>query len=155
MGDDVQLQGLEVLTPSECLARLTAGRVGRVGFTVSGRPQVLPVNYAVDDDATVVFRTTTHSILTQVAEQAVVFEVDGLDETHQTGWSVCVHGFAREITDADDSSATQLQTSSLISWAPGSRDRWFAITAHELTGRRIPVAATAHDFGGWTPGVVS
>ena len=155
MDSNIQLQGLEELAPSECLARLTAGRVGRVGFIVSGRPQVLPVNYAVDDDGTVVFRTTAQSILTRIAEQAVVFEVDGFDEGHKSGWSVCVHGFAREITDADDSSAVRLHTSSLISWAPGARDRWFAITAHELTGRRIPVAATAHDFGGWTPGVVS
>jgi len=155
MSNDVQLGGLEILTRSECLTRLAAGCVGRVGFIVAGRPQVLPVNYAIDDEGTVVFRSTEHSILTRVVEQAVVFEVDGLDEPQRTGWSVCVHGFGREITGGHDSSATRLQTMSLLSWAPGPRDRWFAINAHELTGRRIPVTAKAIDFGGWTPGVVS
>jgi nitroimidazol reductase NimA-like FMN-containing flavoprotein (pyridoxamine 5'-phosphate oxidase superfamily) len=155
MTNDVELEGLEVLTRTECVERLAAASVGRVGFVVARRPQVLPVNYALDDEATVVFRTTGRSILTQVVDQAVVFEVDGLDEAAKTGWSVCVHGIGREITGTDDSSVTRRQTMHLLSWAPGPRDRWFAIAAHELTGRRIPVVATPHDFGGWMPGIVS
>jgi nitroimidazol reductase NimA-like FMN-containing flavoprotein (pyridoxamine 5'-phosphate oxidase superfamily) len=128
--------------------------IGRVGFIVSGQPHVLPVNYSVDSDGSVVFRTTAESTLTSVATKPVAFEVDGFDEPHQTGWSVCVQGMAREITDADDPTARRLHELSVVTWAPGQRERWFAITPDEITGRRLPLTATAANFG-WTPGVVS
>jgi uncharacterized protein len=154
MGHVEQFTGLEVLTPGDCLYLLAGGCIGRVGFVVSGQTHVLPVNYAVDKDGSVVFRTMAQSILTSVAAKPVAFEVDGFDERHQMGWSVCVHGVGREITDADDPTARRLLELSVVTWAPGQRDRWFAITPDEITGRRLPLAATAADFG-WTPGVVS
>jgi nitroimidazol reductase NimA-like FMN-containing flavoprotein (pyridoxamine 5'-phosphate oxidase superfamily) len=101
---------------------------------VGGRPQVLPANYAADDLGVVVFRTSANSILMAVAMQAVVFEVDGLDEAHRTGWSVCVHGTAREITERNDPIAERLRSLAVIPWAPGHRQRWFAITPEEITG---------------------
>jgi nitroimidazol reductase NimA-like FMN-containing flavoprotein (pyridoxamine 5'-phosphate oxidase superfamily) len=154
MGHVEQFTGLEVLTPGDCLYLLAGGCIGRVGFGVSGQTHVLPVNYAVDKDGSVVFRTMAQSILTSVAAKPVAFEVDGFDERHQMGWSVCVHGVGREITDADDPTAGRLRELSVVTWAPGQRDRWFAITPDEITGRRLPLAATAADFG-WTSGVVS
>jgi uncharacterized protein len=149
-----ELSGLEVLTTDECLALLGASCIGRVGFVITGQPHVLPVNYSADEDGTVVFRTTSESILTSVAGQRVAFEVDGFDERHHRGWSVCVNGLGREITAADDSMARRLQELSVVTWAPAQRDRWFAITPDLITGRRLPLAASATDFG-WTPGVVS
>ena len=154
MGHIDTITGLEVLTPGDCLYLLAGCSVGRAGFVVSGRPHVLPVNYAVDKDASVIFRTTDQSILTNVAGNQVAFEVDGFDERHRSGWSVCVHGVGREITDASDPAATRLRELSVVTWASGHRDRWFAITPEEITGRRLPLAATANDFG-WIPGIVS
>jgi nitroimidazol reductase NimA-like FMN-containing flavoprotein (pyridoxamine 5'-phosphate oxidase superfamily) len=95
MSTDAELEGFDVLAKAECAVLLTRGCVGRVGFVVGGRPQVLPVNYAADDTGVVVFRTSANSSLMAIAMQAVVFEVDGLDEAHRAGWSVCVHGTAR------------------------------------------------------------
>jgi nitroimidazol reductase NimA-like FMN-containing flavoprotein (pyridoxamine 5'-phosphate oxidase superfamily) len=155
MGTDLELEGFEVLSRQECGALLSRGCVGRVGFVVGGRPQVLPVNYAADDAGVVVFRTSANSILMAVAMQAVVFEVDGLDEAHRTGWSVCVHGSAREITERDDPIAERLRTLAVIPWAPGHRQRWFAITPAEITGRRLPVQGMAEGLGGWYPGIPS
>src|SRR5678815_3867852 len=83
MGHIDTLTGLEVLTPGDCLYLLAGCSVGRAGFVVSGRPHVLPVNYAVDKDASVVFRTTDQSILTNVAGTQVAFEVDGFDERYR------------------------------------------------------------------------
>ena len=117
MGTDVELEGFEVLSRQECEVLLTRGCVGRVGFVVGGRPQVLPVNYAADDAGVVVFRTSANSILMAVAMQVVVFEVDGLDEAHRTGWSVCVHGTAREITERDDPIAERLRSLAVLSIA--------------------------------------
>ncbi len=50
--------GLEILLPHECLQLLDGHvpKVGRVGVIHDNRPDVLPVNYAIVDDA-VVFRT--------------------------------------------------------------------------------------------------
>jgi hypothetical protein len=60
----------------------------------------------------------------------------------------------REITDANDPAAMRLRELSVVTWASGQRDRWFAIAPEEITGRRLPLAATANDFG-WIPGVLS
>jgi nitroimidazol reductase NimA-like FMN-containing flavoprotein (pyridoxamine 5'-phosphate oxidase superfamily) len=153
MGHVEELTGLEVLSAGDCLYLLAESCIGRVGFMVSGQPHVLPVNYSADRDGSVVFRTTAESILTNVAGKSAAFEVDGFDERYRTGWSVCVHGMGREITGADDPAARRLQEVGVVTWAPGHRDRWFAITPDEITGRRLPLDATAADFG-WTPGVV-
>ena len=155
MGADLELEGFEVLSAQECGVLVARGCVGRVGFVVGGRPQVLPVNYAADEMGVVVFRTSANSILTAVARQPVVFEVDGLDVSHRTGWSVCVHGSASEVTEREDPIAERLRRLAVVPWAPGHRERWFAIAPAELTGRRLPVHGMAEDSGGWHPGVPS
>jgi uncharacterized protein len=151
---DNDLDGLEVLSPAACLQLLGKGRIGRVGFVSDGQPQVLPVNYVASDAGEVVFRTTDNSVLTAVAGGPAAFEIDGYDEQSRTGWSVCVHGPGREITDVDDPLARRLRELDVITWAPGQRDRWFAILGDQLTGRRIPMTATPADLG-WIAGVVS
>jgi nitroimidazol reductase NimA-like FMN-containing flavoprotein (pyridoxamine 5'-phosphate oxidase superfamily) len=141
---------LEVMSTEECVTELRRTAIGRVGFLVGGRPLVLPVNYESSPDATIVFRTAEHSVLINVHGQAVAFEIDGYDETARVGWSVCVQGDGREITQ--DPERDRPAGLTVISWAPGRRDRWFAITPGQVTGRRIPLdRATAF---GWFPGIV-
>jgi uncharacterized protein len=152
--DDNELDGLQALSPAECLRLLGTGRIGRVGFVSDGRPQVLPVNYVASDTGEVVFRTTDSSVLTAVAGRPATFEIDGYDEEARTGWSVCVHGPGREITDVGDVLADRLRALNVITWAPGPRDRWFAILGDQVTGRRIPMTVTPSDLG-WIAGVVS
>lgn len=147
------LSGLEELNAGECLYLLAGSTIGRVGFVARSVPHILPVNYAVDRDGSIVFRTTSQSVLAGVAGQMAVFEVDGYDEERKLGWSVCVLGGAREITDEDDPTALRLRELSVVTWAPGQRDRWFAITPDQITGRRLPLQVSPRDFG-WLPGVV-
>ena len=92
MTKDAALEGLEVLTTSDCLRLPKSGCVGRVGFMDVGQPRVLPVNYTADDDGSVVFRTAHQSILTMIGARPATFEIDGFDERHRTGWSVCGAG---------------------------------------------------------------
>jgi hypothetical protein len=153
MNELEQLNGLEVLPTEDCLRLLAGAVIGRVGFHADSGIHVLPVNCAAATDGTVVFRTSEQSALAAIDGVAVVFEADGFDAVTHTGWSVCVHGVGREITQGDDRTACQLLDTSVIPWAPGRRDRWFAIVPDELTGRRLPLARPA-DFG-WIPGVVS
>ena len=87
---------LEALSSAECIAKLSARCVGRVGLIAEGCPHVLPVNYAADATGEILYRTAAESLLATVGGKSVVFEVDGFDETAKSGWSVCVHGEAHE-----------------------------------------------------------
>ena len=142
---------LVVLSRGDCTRRLVRACVGRIGFVHKGRPEVLPVNYAADPDGRVVFRSTATSVLGAIVGQPVVFEVDGWDSTQRSGWSVCVHGTGCELKDDDHPLVEQLRTLQVISWAPGRRDRWFAVEPTAITGRQLPISLTADE--GWFPGV--
>ena len=127
---------LQEIDRPECLALLARHTVGRVGLLVDGRPEVLPVNFALDGE-TVLFRTAEGSPLTKAASTSVAFEVDDIDQATSTGWSVVVHGFAEDIGDAVDGTSERLKRLSLPTWAPGVRDRWFHVVPDSITGRRI------------------
>ncbi len=127
---------LETLTRDECEAYLAGGSVGRIAVEADDRLHVLPVNYAVDG-LTVVFRTGPETVLTEAALRTVAFEVDAFDEGRRTGWSVCVHGYGREITDCVDERSRQLQELPVDCWAPEGRDRWFEIIPESVTGRYL------------------
>ena len=146
--DAIRLHGLEPLDWEECIALLSLGRVGRVGFVGAGWPRVLPVNYLMDGGV-IVFRTAPGSLLSLVQGQPLTFEIDGFDEATKRGWSVCVEGYAQVDGDERDEARPEL-----ISWAPGPRPLRFAVVPDAITGRRIPMTATVADFG-WIAGVVS
>lgn len=129
---------LEPLSREECLALLASTSLGRVAFLRDGRPEVLPVNYAVDG-ANVVFRTGQDTVLNKAAMQVVAFEVDQIDEMTHTGWSVVAQGVAHDVTDAIDTTSERLRGLSLITWAPGQRHRWLRVDADRVTGRRLGV----------------
>jgi uncharacterized protein len=139
------------LDRGECLRLLLQQAVGRVAGTVGDQPHIVPVTYAADTDGEVVFRTGPDTILTKVDLERVAFEIDGVDEQARSGWSVCIHGVGREITDVDDPRSRFLRQQLGESWAPGPRPRWFAICPREITGRRLE--ARAHDEISWFPGV--
>jgi len=145
---------LDILSQAECTAKLASSCVGRVGLVAQGSPHILPVNYASDATGKVLYRTAGDSLLASVGGQPVVFEVDGFDEKTQTGWSVCVHGEAREVVVPRGPTASQLVDRAVVTWAPGPRDRWFAITPSEVTGRKLPMSGVV-DRQGWIEGVVS
>ncbi len=93
--------GLAVLLPHECLQLLDTHlpKVGRLGIVSDGRPDVLPVNYAVVGGE-VVFRTGLGEKLAVAVDGApVAFEVDAIDQSWQEGWSVVVHGHAQLLHD--------------------------------------------------------
>jgi nitroimidazol reductase NimA-like FMN-containing flavoprotein (pyridoxamine 5'-phosphate oxidase superfamily) len=133
---------LEKLGESECYNLLATETVGRVGLLVQGRPEVLPVNYALDG-TTVLFRTAEGSVLNDASLCVVAFETDWVDEASHAGWSVMVQGVAQDIGDAIDATSERLRRLSLITWAPGTRQRWFRIDADKVTGRRIRVTPDA------------
>ena len=130
--------GMEVLGSAECLRLLWNHHVGRIGFIDGGEPQILPVHYRLHDGK-VVFRSAVGAKLDAATRQdAVAFEIDGLDEEGGAGWSVVVHGTAIEVDKDDERSA--LDSLGVESWLQGSQPlRWIQIRPTEITGRRLPV----------------
>ena len=137
------------LERAEMLRLLHASPVARIAFTVGEQPYALPVNYACDDDGRVVFRTGDHSVLSGLDGRQVAAEIDGYDVAQRAGWCVLIIGRAREITA--DPAARQLLRLDVVPWAPGRRDRWFAVEPQSMSGRRV---ADPHGaVGGWFPGI--
>ena len=136
------IASLEELERADCLELLATAAVGRVGLLVNGRPEVLPVNYALDGD-TVVFRTAEGTVLNEASLSIVAFEVDHLDPADHSGWSVLLQGTAQEMSDAIDPTSERLRRLALITWAPGKRQRWFQVRPDKITGRRLRVLPDA------------
>ena len=85
----------------------------------------------------------------RVDGRQVAVEIEGYDSTQRAGWCVLITGRAREITA--DPGAQQLLRLDVVPWAPGRRDRWFAVEPQSMSGRRV---ADPHGaVGGWFPGI--
>jgi len=120
-----------------CVRLLTSTSVGRLGFFHAGSPEVLPVNYVMDGDA-VVFATNTGMKLWDATRGPVVFEVDSVDPSSRSGWSVVVHGLAQEVTGADLPALTErLVALPLRPWVDGDRPHLVRIAPTSITGRRV------------------
>lgn len=131
----IDRNGLEILDRDECLQLVATATFGRIGITSAALPMILPVNFRLVGDR-IVFRTGVGSKLEAATRGAVVaFEVDSIDPFAHTGWSVCVTGVAREITDPAD--REQLEKANIPRWAPAGDDRIVAVPAQMVSGRRI------------------
>ena len=124
------------MSDHECERLLRGNVVGRVALSTPDGPHIVPVNYAVVDDALVV-RTSPYSVLGTYGRDAVLaFEVDHVDHANQRGWSVVVRGRAEVVTDA-----AELDHISAVwaprPWASGARTLVLRIPQSELTGRRL------------------
>ena len=126
------------MTEDECLGCLCCRDVGRVAFNVHGRPDILPVNYAMEGRI-VVFRTAPGEKLESVPGTHVAFEVDSWDPQAGIGWSVVVKGRAEEVTTHGGRSAEHIRRARVHPVAPGERMHWIAIRAAEMTGRHFHV----------------
>ena len=94
----------------------------------------------------IVFRTSPFGVLSELVRPTqVVFEVDDLDATQHTGWSVIARGRGQAV--ASPALLTHLWTvDGAEPWAGGVRNVFIGITVERLTGRsfgsqRVPSAA--------------
>lgn len=119
----------------ECWKRLHETDVGRLGVTIRGHPFIFPVNYTVFNEG-VAFGTDDGLKLDGVLHgPSVVFEVDHVDITEETAWSVAVAGPASLITNPDQIAA--LDEGPAKVWDPGPRPFWVHILAEDISGRRV------------------
>lgn len=126
------------LSREECLSLLRSHGFGRLAVRLGdGPPVIRPVNYVFDDSThAVVFRSDPGSKLHGLLHAAgAAFEIDGVDEGSQTGWSVILRGMTEEITSPAE--LRRLERHGFTSWAPGPMSHWMRIRAGAVTGRRI------------------
>ncbi|CAN5683524.1 hypothetical protein BH11ACT8_BH11ACT8_31780 [soil metagenome] len=130
------MQPLVDLSRPECEDLLRAGVAGRIAFSTPDGPHIVPVNYAVVDDAIVV-RTSPYSLLGTYGRDAqLAFEVDLLDHAGERGWSVLVRGRARAVTDPSFIARVRARWPQLP-WASGTRTLLLRLSWTDVTGRRL------------------
>ncbi len=123
------------LDVSECRDLLGREVFGRLAFSTDAGPRIVPLNYAVMDEA-LIFRTTPYSELAREAvDREAAFEVDDIDRDRHSGWSVVALGRVdapepRELGDLRTDWAPE-------PWAGGHRHLVLRLRWRELSGRRI------------------
>lgn len=132
------------LDRQQCLTLLASERFGRLAVS-GGRdvPVIRPVNYVFDDSSqSVAFRTAEGSKFHFLARNTqAAFEVDDIDASTRSGWSVIIVGVTEEVTAPAD--IRRLDALGLETWAPGEKSHWVRIRARTVSGRRIiPAKAT-------------
>jgi nitroimidazol reductase NimA-like FMN-containing flavoprotein (pyridoxamine 5'-phosphate oxidase superfamily) len=126
---------VQKLTAPQCLERLAAATVGRVGYVNPHGLQIIPVNYRLAG-STLMLATTPGSSLAQLGEMggAVAFEVDyhGLD--FNLAWSVLMHGPLRQLDDAGRQRLAELRRP-LLSWLGESATLHVEFVPQDFSGR--------------------
>jgi hypothetical protein len=128
------------LSAAECRDLLETDTVGRVAFVTPGGPRIVPVNYALHEDA-IEMRTTAYSELGVYGPgHEIAFEIDQLDGVHRRGWSVVAHGVCERLEQPGSGSWTSDRPADAPRpepWAGGVRPLWLRLPWRELTGRRV------------------
>jgi nitroimidazol reductase NimA-like FMN-containing flavoprotein (pyridoxamine 5'-phosphate oxidase superfamily) len=145
---DVQAAAAAVtqfLEEAECLRLITAGGVGRIGYTGRFGPTILPVNFALHEQ-TIVFRTGLHSPMGEdlrtgiaYAEYKVAFEIDEINPATKEGWSILIQGSAHHVDS--ESELAEVRRLGVQTWPGGEKDLFIRIVPVRITGRRIRRAA--------------
>lgn len=136
----------EVLSYRDCVALLETPQVGRVVFTVGALPAIVPVTFAVQDDAIIICTAADTRLAGAANGRVLAFEVDEVDPATRTGWSVVVTGVGELVID----SAQRARLHGVVTpWAPGRHDVLIRLPFTVVTGRRIvdasPASAPAAD----------
>jgi len=129
------------LDEAECLRLISAGGVGRIGYTGRFGPTILPVNFVLHERA-IVFRTGQASPMGEDlrtgiadAEFKVAFEIDEISPATREGWSILIQGSAHLVDSEPE--LTAVRQSGVQAWAGGEKELFIRIIPTRITGRRI------------------
>lgn len=139
---DTRDRAFQEMSETECWEMVRSHVIGRLGVPGDDgdAPVIIPVNYIVDG-ASVIFRSATGMKLSLLRNHAVAFEVDHIDVSSASGWSVLLRGRAQELTHWE---TDHLNVST---WAPGDRTHFIRVVPDAVTGRRITPAAWVDQRG--------
>lgn len=99
------------LSRRECLTLLSTRAFGRIVYTASGLPAVIPVNYLVgpaaweEDEDVLVCAVRADWLLAPINRAVVGLQADELDRDMDGGWWVTVVGRAEPVEDLAEAAA--------------------------------------------------
>jgi len=126
------------LTVSQCWSLLRTHEVGRLAVVVEDRPDIFPLNYAVDH-GTVVVRTGEGSKLTASRSNPhVAFEVDEQSASDGHAWSVVLKGSLHTLQGTED--LIDAMGLPLFPWHEVPGQRYLRLVPDEVSGRRFVAA---------------
>ena len=126
---------LTMLDEATCWTRLAEHWVGRLVVAVGSQPDIFPVNYLLDDGEIVIRTAEGTKLAAAIMGGRVAFEIDEFDADTRAGWSVVVHGTARESHTMDEAlHDDELDTSP---WADGAKERVLHVIPEQITGRTL------------------
>lgn len=135
---------LAEMSRAECERKLRARIVGRIAMTTPSGPLIIPINYAVTEDAVLV-RTAPYSVLGAHGRGSVVaLEIDEIDEAYHSGWSVVVRGQLDAVNEND--TAEPFADRGPRPWAPGTRSLLLRLPLAdaEVSGRVLGPRSESH-----------
>jgi uncharacterized protein len=133
-------RALTAMSRRDCVTLLAGKQVGRAVFTERAMPAVVPVTFAVYDDAIVMCTAADTRLASAASRGVLAFQVDDIDQDTRSGWSVVVVGVAELVTDHVE----QATVRSLIEpWAPGRNEVFIRLPLKVVTGRRIEASGEA------------
>ena len=121
------------LSERECRELLATRTVGRLAYLArAGIPDIVPVNYVLQAEAVLVRSGPGPKLQAAERRDVVAFEVDAIDESTRTGWSVVVVGRAEPVPSGEASAMTLP-----LPWANGPRRHTLRIRPQRITGRQL------------------
>ncbi|MFI5977771.1 pyridoxamine 5'-phosphate oxidase family protein [Streptomyces sp. NPDC051452] len=128
--------GFRELGRHECLRLLATAPIGRIVTTRHALPAVVPVNFGLDADGSVLLRTSVASEPARAIDGVVVaFEADTADPDTHSGWSVVMTGRAEIVTDPSE--VTRLERVAPRSRALSPDEVLVRIAPELVTGRAL------------------
>ncbi|MGY1709561.1 pyridoxamine 5'-phosphate oxidase family protein [Geodermatophilus sp. SYSU D00758] len=128
---------LETIPAEECYRLLATQEIGRLGVNAEHHPLIFPVNFAMDG-TTIVIRTRAGTKLAAAEHANVTFEVDEVDRSTRSGWSVLVRGVAEVVGEEHRAElVARTHGTGVEPWAPGDTGHWLRLVPHDISGRRI------------------
>lgn len=119
------------LSTSDCELLLASLNIGRVAVVDNGYPLVFPINYKMalfGGKSVIAIRTRPDNVIDHPG-RAVCFEIDGIDASHDGGWSVLVRGVLVESSPDPDHDTHPIDSE--------DRDAWRIIVPTHVSGRRV------------------
>ncbi len=121
------------LSQDECWELLHGQEFGRLAYHLASEVHIVPINYAVDDQRRIVFRTAEGSKLLGLTMDAdVAFEVDRFDD--EEARSVVVRGRARQLEPPE---VTEIEQLPLRPWVDYAKFNVIAVEVDEISGRHF------------------
>lgn len=121
------------LTREECWRLIGTESVGRIAWATSGQPFLVPVNFAVEGTTIYVHTSPYATLMWEVDDTRVAFQVDDIDSRRRLGWTVTAQGWAElRLAGSGISQGPDVDV-----WVAGAKTATVAIKVDQVSGRRL------------------